>query len=93
MVETTVKVRVGSEPLLDLGNEVSVSATVEWAVGDQLGLRFHTPFDLARLARARPQVAGSGWNAPSFMETSDDDRWGRLSLSELRNELEGFLKR
>lgn len=93
MVETSARVRVGSEPLLDLGNEVSMAATVEWVVGDQLGLRFHTPFDLNRLGKARPTVAASSWQVPSFMEVDQDDRWDRLSLTQLRQELEGFLKR
>lgn len=93
MVETSAKVRVGSEPLLDLGTDVSMAATVEWAVGDQLGLRFHAPFDLNRLSKARPIVAAKAWQPPSYMETDQEDRWGRLSLNELRQELEGFLKR
>jgi hypothetical protein len=93
MVETSAKVRVGSEPLLDLGTDVSMAATVEWAVGDQLGLRFHLPFDLNRLSATRPTVAAKAWQPPSYMATGQEDRWGRLSLAELREELEGFLKR
>lgn len=93
MVETSARVRVGCEPLLDLGGDVSMSATVEWAVGDQLGLRFHAPFDLNRLSSARPTVAPKAWQPPAYMKTGKEDRWGRLNLSELREELEGFLKR
>jgi hypothetical protein len=93
MVETTAKVRVGCEPFLELSPEVSMSATVEWAVGDQVGLRFHVPFDLNRLAEARPKVAQTDWKAPSYLGAAKEDRWGRLNLNELRDELEGFLKR
>jgi hypothetical protein len=70
-----------------------MSATVEWAVGDQVGLRFHVPFDLNRLAEARPKVAQTDWKAPSYLGAAKEDRWGRLNLNELRDELEGFLKR
>src|SRR6185437_8533180 len=56
MVETTAMVRVGSEPLLELTEACSLSATVEWAVGDQVGLRFHSPFDMGLLTDSRPSV-------------------------------------
>ena len=39
--------RVGTEPLLELGDAISVSGTVAWVVGDQVGFAFHSPFDLA----------------------------------------------
>ena len=54
MIETTARVRVGTEPLLELSDTVSVSATVEWAVGDQVGLRFHHEFDMDLLIESRP---------------------------------------
>jgi len=95
MVETTAMVRVGSEPLLELTEACSLSATVEWAVGDQVGLRFHSPFDMGLLTDSRPSVATNDWTPPAYLRTdaSGGDRWGRLTLSELRQELEGFLKR
>jgi hypothetical protein len=94
MIETNGVVRVGTEPLLELSDAVSLSATVEWAVGDQVGLRFHTPFDIDLLAESRPSVASTNWKPPAYLgaDPADGDRWGRLSLSELRQELEGFLK-
>lgn len=87
---------VGSEPLLELGPDVSISATVAWVLGDQAGLRFNAPFDLGDLARSRPEVAGSDWVPPAYLdgaEAGSGDHWGRMSLGQLRNELEGFLKR
>jgi hypothetical protein len=96
MIETGATVRVGTEPLLELTEAASLSATVEWAVGDQVGLRFHTPFDMNMLADARPTVAAASWTPPSYLDDDDgrdEDRWGRLSLFQLREELEGFLKR
>lgn len=96
MIETDAMIRVGAEPLLELSAEVSLSTTVEWAVGDQIGLRFHAPFDMKLLAETRPTVARSDWTAPAYLDPDadlDEDRWGRLNIQQLRHELEGFLKR
>lgn len=97
MIESPVPVRVATEPLLELSDAVSISATVEWVVGDQVGLRFHTPFDMSLLARARPTVA-EGWERPAYLDQGSarsawDRRWERLDIGELRAELEGFMKR
>lgn len=95
MIETSAEVRVGAEPLLELGETVSVPAIIEWAVGDQVGLRFHAPFDMELLAQSRPTVISPVLPPPDYCEEGpgSDDRWGRLTLSQLRQELEGFLKR
>jgi hypothetical protein len=98
MVESRASVRVGAEPLLELGESISMSASVEWAVGDQIGLRFHLPFDMSRLGHARPHVAPTQWVRPAYLdkieaESAWDPRWRRLSVGELKHELEGFLKR
>jgi hypothetical protein len=95
MIEIDAMIKVGDEPLLELGPEVSMSSTVEWAVGDQVGLRFHAPFDMNLLAQARPTVAKSGWKPPAYLDPDaepEEDHWNRLSMSQLRQELEGFLK-
>jgi hypothetical protein len=95
-IECPEYLTVGSEPLLELGPEVSISATVAWVLGDQAGLRFNAPFDLHDLARSRPQVAGSDWQPPAYLDgavSGSGDHWGRMSLGQLRSELEGFLKR
>jgi hypothetical protein len=99
MIECTELLTMGSEPLLELGPDLSVSTTVAWVLGDQAALRFKSSFDLQDLARSRPQVAGSRWNTPAYLETDDKsqspwrEHWDRISLGELRSELEGFLKR
>jgi hypothetical protein len=95
MIETTATVSVGSEPLLELTDAVAVSATIEWARGDQVGLRFHSPFDMDLLADSRPSVAAVEWTPPDYLQegSGQEDRWGRLTVAELRRELEGFLKR
>jgi hypothetical protein len=98
MIETSERVQVGAEPLLELSDAVSLSATVEWAVGDQVGLRFHTEFDLDLLAEGRPSVAAVEWTPPSYLNVAnktDDksaDRWKRLSIPQLQQQLDGYLK-
>lgn len=96
LIECSAPLRVGAEPLLDLGEAGQVFATVAWVVGDSAGLRFTQPFDLTQLARARPDVAPAQWNPPGYLEPGEasDSPWGeRMSLGELRQELEGFMKR
>ena len=99
LIECEDALRVGAEPLLDLGDAGSVFATVTWRIGDQAGLRFQEPFDLTRLARAKPDVAPAKWKTPAYLkaESTPDtpwaEEWGRMSLGELREELEGFMKR
>ena len=98
LIECEEPLRVGAEPLLDLGEAGTIFATVTWRVGDQAGLKFQAPFDLAQLSRAKPQVAPSKWNTPAYLksepaaDTPWAQEWGRMSLGELRDELEGYLK-
>ena len=85
-----------AEVLLDLGGAGQFFANVSWSRGDQVGLRFREPFDIACLANAKPQVATHNWQEPTYFGPGEDRRspWAdRLSLPELRTELEGFLKR
>ncbi|WP_155264287.1 PilZ domain-containing protein [Sphingomonas segetis] len=99
MIDCPAMLTSGSEPLLEFGNGMSLSTKVAWVLGDQAGLRFDTPFDLHELSRSRPQVAGADWQPPSYLEAEVSngspwgDYWGRVSLGELRQDLEGFLKR
>jgi hypothetical protein len=99
MVECNAPLHVGAEPLLELGEGVSIFTTVAWIIGDSAGLKFHQPFDLALLARSKPEVAPARWEAPSYLKagiTADSpwaDEWGRKSMTELKQELEGFWKR
>jgi PilZ domain len=90
---------VGREVVLDLGKGGSVEATVSWAVGDHAGLRFDEPFDMRRLSHSKPRVAPARWLRPAYLESEVpadsawDDAWSRMSVDELKTELEGFLKR
>jgi hypothetical protein len=84
--------------LLEFSAGASVSATVEWAIGDQVGLRFHHNFDMGLLAASKPEVTPSQWVRPTYLDkvptsTSPwDRRWNRASVGELKQDLEGFLK-
>ena len=96
MLECAAPLRVGSEPLLEFSEVLTISATVAWVAGDHVGLRFTTTFDLQDLARSRPEVATADWQPPTYLDTgvSSDSPWsGRMSLGQLRQELEGFMKR
>ena len=98
LIECQTLLRVGGEPLLDLGEAGQLFATVTWAVGDQAGLKFQEPFDLSQLARAKPELAPARWDRPSYLQPGPaeyspwDKEWGRMSLGELRDDLEGFMK-
>jgi hypothetical protein len=98
LVECEGSFRVDSEVLLDLGKAGAFTASVSWAVGDHVGLTFDEPFDLRRLAEAKPRLTPRNWSCPDYLggdsASSPWDRaWERLSIDDLRTQLEGFLKR
>ena len=94
MIECPFTLRVGGEPLLELGGGIQLPATVSWAVGDTAGLRFASEFDLGQLAQSRPEVAAQQWERPSYLDgVGGSDGWQHMSLGQLRQELEGFWKR
>ena len=99
MIECSQVLRVGAEPMLELGDHVQISTTVAWVFGDTAGLRFQTEFDLSLLARSRPDLASAKWDRPTYLEPGAaaadspwDEQWDRMSLGELRQSLEGFMK-
>ena len=99
MIECSVPLRVGAEPMLELGDQVQISTTVAWVFGDTAGLRFANEFDLSLLARSRPELAAAKWDRPSYLQPGAaaadspwDEQWDRMSLGELRQSLEGFMK-
>ena len=99
MVDCTKPIPAGAELLLDLGGAGQHFAFVGWARGDQLGLKFQQKFDISCLAQARPEVAPQVWSRPEYLNADQDtdspwaEPWERLSLPELKDSLEGFLKR
>jgi len=99
MIECSIPLRVGAEPLLELGDQVQIPTSVAWVFGDTAGLRFASEFDLSNLARARPELASVKWDRPSYLQpgvaAADspwDEQWDRMSLGELRQSLEGYMK-
>jgi hypothetical protein len=100
MIDCGTPLRAGSELLLELGDSVQVFSTVAWVFGDAAGLRFDKPFDLALLARSRPEVTSAKSQRPDYLQsgapaadTPWDEQWDRMSLGELKQSLEGFMKR
>lgn len=100
MIDCGTPLRAGSELLLELGASVQIFATVAWVFGDAAGLRFDKPFDLAQLASSRPEVTSVKSQRPAYLQTGApaadtpwDDQWDTMSLGELKQSLEGYLKR
>jgi hypothetical protein len=99
LVDVAVDYPPGAEVMLDLGNAGQFFTTVQWVCGDQAGLRFVQPFDIACLANARPDVMPHSWTVPTFLtDEADEDspwheKWSRSSIEEIRTDLEGYLKR
>lgn len=98
MIQGEFALLVGNQLLFDLGESGSIFATVAWTFADQAGLKFEKPYDLAQLARSRPDLAAAQKNIPTYLNRDEesspwDEHWNRLSLGELRDELEGYLKR
>lgn len=94
LIESAERFPVGAELLLDLGEAGAIFSTVHWARGDQVGLRFHTSFDLKALAKARPEVAGARWTAPDYLREDRSanspwaSQWDRSDLAGLHRGLE-----
>jgi len=98
LVESPLAYPVGAEVYLDLGDAGQIFATVSWSRGDQVGLAFTNAFDISNLSKTRPELAPQRWSTPQYLREDQGDsspwspNWGRLSLNELQNSLEGFLK-
>lgn len=99
LIESPVQYPLGVEVMLDLGDAGQHFATVSWTCGDKAGLKFNNAFDLKQLGNAKPEVAPHLMIRPGpGLQTSDIDNpwaegWKRQSLDELRDDLEGYLKR
>ena len=98
LVDIAVDYPLNAEVLLDLGGAGQFFGFIQWVCGDQAGLKFTRPFDIACLANARPDVTPDSWTAPDFLTDPDEDsawndHWSRSSIAEIRNDLEGYLKR
>lgn len=98
LVDGTTPLPEGVEVMLDLGQGVHQFATVSWNRGEQSGLAFTSPFDLARLAEAKPEIAPQRWVRPGFLDLAPSqdspwaEEWDRPTIEQLRGDLEGYLK-
>ena len=99
LVDSDVPFASDAEVLLDLGGAGQHFATVSWSRGDQVGLRFATPFNIALLSKVKPEVAKHQWARPAYLKSGRESErdwaegWQNSPLSDLREDLEGFLKR
>lgn len=99
LVDSDVAFGANAEVLLDLAGAGQHFAVVTWSRGDQVGLKFVSPFDMALLAKVKPEVATHRWTRPAYLnndrpaETEPTGGWDSSTLSELREGLEGFWKR
>lgn len=99
LIEAPISYPLGAEIYLDLDDAGQHFATVSWTYGDKVGLRFQDPFDLKVLGKSKPEVAPAMMTrpGPSRIYADQDNPWAegwqRQSLDELREDLEGYLKR
>jgi len=99
LIESPVTYAPGAEVMLDLGEAGQHFAIVGWSCSDKAGLAFVKPFDLSLLGAKRPEVAQGHWTRPGPSKLAADqdnpwaEGWQRQSLEELREDLEGYLKR
>lgn len=97
LVESSYGYAAGAEILLDLGEAGQHFAKVGWAHGDQVGIKFDRPFDISVLSKSKPDVADPHWKRPDYLKPKrgeeSDGGWEHAGLSDLRESLEGFLKR
>lgn len=98
MLDVAKAAPVGADLVLEFDSGTALGGTVAWAVGDHLGLRFYSEFDMAVLGKSAPQVTPSEWTPPTYLSkvaalgTPWDPRWNRLSVDQLKQELEGYLR-
>lgn len=98
LIDCQIDFPEGAELMLDLGEGRQFFATVGWSRGGQAGLVFKDHFNLGTLAAVKPELAQS-WTRPTYLGLAAEEsspwasEWQRSSIEELRNELEGFLKR
>ena len=99
LIEAPVSYPMGAEIYLDLDDAGQHFATVSWTCSDKIGLKFKKSFDLSVLRKAKPEVAPAMLTRPGPSQIYADqdnpwaDGWNRQSINELRDDLEGYLKR
>jgi len=99
LIESPVTYSLGAELYLDLDEAGQHFACVSWTGGGKVGLKFQSPFNLRLLGKAKhevtPQMLTRPGPAGSLVDQDNPwaEGWQRQSIDELRDDLEGFLKR
>ncbi len=96
LIECSAKVQAGANVYLDLKEAGRVAARISWSRGDQIGLLFDEPFDVASLSKAKPILASKAAAKPHFAPYGREcdqspwaPQWNRLSIDDLGAELGG----
>ncbi|HEY7810219.1 MAG TPA: EAL domain-containing protein [Allosphingosinicella sp.] len=69
MVECAAQLQPDTPVVLDLEEAGRIEAEVRWSGRGQVGMRFKLPFELRRLAPAKPGPAGLKMLTPTYLET------------------------
>jgi PilZ domain len=99
LIESPISYPLGAEIYLDLDDAGQHFAIVSWSCGDKIGLKFSAPFDLRLLSKSKPELAPALMTRPGPSQIYADQNnpwaegWNRQSLDDLRDDLEGYLKR
>lgn len=99
LIESPISYPLGAEIYLDLDDAGQHFATVSWTCGDKVGLKFMNPFNLKLLSKSKPELAPSMMIRPGPSQIYADQNnpwaegWNRQSIDEIRDDLEGYLKR
>lgn len=95
LVECSAEFPVGAGVFLDLGSAGRLSAKICWSRGAQTGLKFAAPFDVHKLAQAKPEIASAEWVMPDYLKPDGKtsvpaaEPWKRASIAELSRSLGG----
>jgi hypothetical protein len=92
LVQSSTGLPQGATVYLDLGGAGILEAVVKWTRGAQSGLAFTEPFDIQKLAAARPNVADnepSHGTQSSHGQPSNGSVWNRRTIDDLASELGG----
>ena len=100
LIDCPIDLPEGAELMLDLGDSGQYFATVSWSRGGQAGLVFAEPFDLSAARRGQARSRRAALDSARATSTSSRTRprrgpseWERSRSTDLRDDLEGFLKR
>lgn len=95
LVECSAEFPVGASVFLDLGSAGRMAAKICWSRGAQTGLEFAAPFEIRKLAQAKPEVASAEWVMPDYLKPEGKtsvpavEPWKRASIEELSRSLGG----